>query len=126
MPGTWIVDRQSMTSSHEVFETLNEWKSKLHMEVGEKSQKVFRGSGVVPLRMESGGLLRVQHVLWVLELRYNIFSISVIKLKGFKVIFRDEKVMLRPKGSNSIGAMIGVKEHGLFRLTGKTIDQGKN
>jgi len=33
--------------------------------------------------------------------------------------------MLNPKGSNSIGAIIGVRESGPYKLKGKNINQGK-
>ena len=42
-----------MTGSRDVFETLDEWESKLHMALGDKSQLDIRGSGVVPFRMET-------------------------------------------------------------------------
>jgi len=46
-----------MTGSHEVFETLAEWDSNLHMVLGDKSQKEIRGPGVVPLKMELGQVM---------------------------------------------------------------------
>ena len=55
-----------------------------------------------------------------------MFSISVIEVKGFEMIFRDGKVVLSPKGSNFVGDIIGVRGHGLYQLMGKPIGQGKN
>lgn len=40
--------------------------------------------------------------------------ISVIEAKVLEVIFQDGKPMLMPKGSNFVGDVIGVKEHGLY------------
>lgn len=45
--------------------------------------------------------------------------------KGFEVLFQDGKTRLRPRGSSSAGIMLGVREHGLYRLTGKPMDHEK-
>ena len=53
----WYVDSgatKHMTRSHETFETLAEWDSKLQMVLGNKSQLEIQGLGVVPFRMERG------------------------------------------------------------------------
>ena len=58
----WYMDSDAtkhMTRSPEVFETLVEWDSKLHMVLGDNSQLEIRGSGVVPFRMERGRMMRV-------------------------------------------------------------------
>jgi hypothetical protein len=39
--------------------------------------------------MESGGILRVTNVLWVVELRRIVLSVSVIEKKGYEVLVRD-------------------------------------
>ena len=52
----WYVDSgamKHMTGSQEVFDTLVEWNSKLHMVLGDKSQLKIRGSDVVPFKMET-------------------------------------------------------------------------
>jgi len=46
-----------MAGSHEYFGTTTEWDSKLHTKFGDKNKKAFKGEGVVPFRMESGGRL---------------------------------------------------------------------
>ena len=48
-----------MTGSQEVFETLVEWDSKLHLVLGDKRQLEIRGLGFVPFKMEIG------RVMWV-------------------------------------------------------------
>ena len=69
--------------------------------------------------------MRVQHVLFVPSLKYSVISVSVIKKKGFEVLFYDRKARLRPRGSSSDGIVLGVRENGLYRLTGKLMDHGK-
>jgi len=52
----WYVDSgasKHMTGSQEVSETLAKWDSKLHMSLGDKSQKEIQGSRVVPFKMET-------------------------------------------------------------------------
>lgn len=70
-------------------------------------------------------MLQVQYVLFVPKLRYNVYSVPVIKQKGFAMIFQDGKVRLRTKGSNSVGVVIGVKDHGLYQQTSNPIDHEK-
>lgn len=80
--GTWFIDSglsKHTTRSQEVFETLTEWDSILHVEVDEKSQKTLKGSGMVPFKMEARGLLQVHDALWVHKLMCSMLSVLVIK-----------------------------------------------
>ena len=79
----------------------------------------------MPFRMETKRVMRVEDVIFVLGLRYSVISVSMIERKGFEVLFQDGKTRLRPRGSRSYGIVLGVREHGLYRLTGKTMDHGK-
>jgi len=114
-----------MTGSQEVFETLVEWDSKLHMVLGDKSQLEIQGSGVVPFRMETGCVMWVQDVLFVLGLKYSVIFVSMIERKGFEVLLEDGKARLRPRGSKSNGVVLRVREHGFYKLTSKPVDHGK-
>jgi hypothetical protein len=58
----------------------------VHVELGMGTKHAVKGSGTVPFRMESGGVLRVTNVLWVPKLR-SVFSVSTIENKGFDVLF---------------------------------------
>ncbi len=49
----------------------------------------------------------------------------MIKAKGFEVMLQDGKTILRPRGSKFTGVVIGVKKHGIYRLTRNPINQGK-
>jgi hypothetical protein len=42
-------------------------------------------------------VLRVTIVLWVLELRRGVLSISVIEKKSYEVLFEDAQVLIMPK-----------------------------
>lgn len=64
-------------------------------------------------------------VLFVLGLKYSVISILMIEKKGFEVLFHDGKARLRPRGSSSAGIVLGVREHGLYRLMGRPMDHEK-
>lgn len=59
------------------------------------------------------------------RLRYSMIFVSMIERKGFEVLFQDGKARLKPRGSNSDGIVLEVREHGLYKLTGKPVDNGK-
>jgi hypothetical protein len=123
--GAWFLDSgatRHMTGTREVFESLTKWDSDLHVRIGDQSQHAVKGVETVPFRMESGGVLRVQNVLWVPELKCNMLSVSSIEQMGFEVVFRKGKALLRPSGpSSDPRVVLGVRESGLYRLTGKPI-----
>ena len=68
----------------------------------------------------------VQDVPFVPVLRYSVIFVLMIETKGFKVLFQDGKARLKPRGSSSLGVMIGVREHGIYKLMGKPINHRKN
>ena len=61
--------------------------------------------------------MRVQDVLFVPGLIYSMIYVSMVEKKGFEVFFLDGKVRLRPRGSSSVGIVLRVREHDLYRLT---------
>jgi hypothetical protein len=70
--------------------------------------------------MESGDVLRVTNVLWVLELGRSVLSVSTIEKKGFDVLFPDGQVLIKPRGSSSDTVVVlGVRESNLYRLKGQ-------
>ena len=67
-------------------------------------------------------MIRVQDVLFIPGFRYIMTFVSMTEMKGFKVLFQDGKERLVPRVSSSVGIMLGVREHGLYRLTGNPMD----
>jgi hypothetical protein len=53
----------------------------MYVEVGMGTKHAVKGSGTMPFQMELGGVLRVTNVLWVLELRRSVLSVSTIEKK---------------------------------------------
>ena len=80
----------------------------------------LEGSGIVPFQMELGGVLRIENVLWVLELKRSVLSISLIENKGLYIIFQDGKVLIKPSGSIlDVVVVLGVRGRNLYRLNDK-------
>jgi hypothetical protein len=48
----------------------------LCVELGTRVKHAILGSGTISFRLELGEVLRVSNVLWVLELKRNVLSIS--------------------------------------------------
>jgi hypothetical protein len=76
-----------MTGAREVFERFTESDSDLYVELGMGTKQAMQGSGTMPLRMDSGGILRVTIVLWVPELRRSVLLVLAIEKKGYEVLF---------------------------------------
>jgi hypothetical protein len=89
------------------------------VELGTGAKHLVRGSDTISFRLESGEILRVSNVLWVLELKRSVLSVSEIEKKGHRVSFRDRQVLLVPKWCSFRSTMVlGVKEGNLYRLRG--------
>jgi hypothetical protein len=78
-----------LIGARELFESFTKSDSDLYMELGMAGKHAMQGSGTMPFWMESGGILRVTNVLWVVELRRIVLSVSVIEKKGYEVLVRD-------------------------------------
>jgi hypothetical protein len=70
-----------------VFESFIDSDSEMHMELGVGTNHAVKGSETVSFQMDSGGVLRVQNVLWVPELKRSVISVLVIEKKGYEVLF---------------------------------------
>ena len=61
----------------------------------------------------------MKDVLYVPRLKKNLFSISGLEKKGFRVAFVDGQVLMWPRGKTINDAVvIGVEEGGLYKLKG--------
>jgi hypothetical protein len=75
------------------------------------------GCGTVSFQRESLPPMLLREVLYVLDLKKNLVSVSAIEERGYEVLFRDGKVLLFPKGSNITSAkVIGTRHEKLYRL----------
>lgn len=81
-----------MTRARELFESFIESGSNLHVELGVGTKYAAEGSRIVPFQMESRGVLMVENVLWVPELKRSVLLVSAIEKKGFDIVFQDGQV----------------------------------
>jgi len=51
--------------------------------------------------------------------------VSMIERKWFEVLLQDGKAILRFRGSKSDGIVHEVRQHALYKFTGKPVDHGK-
>jgi hypothetical protein len=56
-----------MTGAHDLFMSFIVSDSGMYEELGRRTRHVVQGSGAVVFQMESGGVLRVENVLWCQE-----------------------------------------------------------
>jgi len=60
--------------------------------LGDDATYPRKGVGNATLQLNEGSTIHLQEVLYVLDLKKNLVSISVMEVKGFKVAFNDGKV----------------------------------
>ena len=64
--------------------------------------------------------MHIEEILFVLGLKKNLLSISVLEDKGFIVTFMDDKALLWSKDKYlSSTIVIGVREGGLYKLSSR-------
>ncbi|PHT96941.1 hypothetical protein BC332_34135 [Capsicum chinense] len=81
------------------------------------------GTGKIFLKMTSGKVLTLNNVLYVLELRRNLISVSVLDQNGFKCVTVSEKIVVS-KGEMYEGK--GYFTEGLYKMNVMTIEMNKS
>ena len=77
----------------------------------------MQGVGSTSFQFDSGILLHIDKILFVLGLKKNLLSILALEDKGFIVTFMDGKALLWPKdGDINSTNVISVQVGGLYRL----------
>jgi len=119
---SWFVDcgaSRHMTGLRSVFLDLIEIDSDCSVNCGTGPQHAVKGVGRMRFQLESGGLLEVGEVLYVLELTLNLISMSTLDENGIGVVFNNGHVFLYPVGDTTV--MLGVKCEGLYKLLGRPV-----
>ena len=87
------------------------------MSLEDDYQYPIKGIGEASYKLDSGNPLKMKEVLYVLGLKKNLLSISILDKKGFRVSFIDGQVLMWPKGKTIEDAVvIGEEEGGLYKL----------
>jgi hypothetical protein len=110
----WFLDigaSRHMTKAWELFSNLMEKDLDVYVQLGDDAKHAVKGEGTIAFQLELGGLLDAQDVLYVLDLKNNLLSVSVMEDKGFVVNFQRGKTLIRPKKASLDTVMvIGVRE----------------
>jgi hypothetical protein len=102
-PKTWLVDSGASKHMRGYKEILSDFKTKSfaeQVELGDDKYYKIEGVGSISFRLESGAMLHVDEVLYVLGLRKNLLSVGTLQDKAYWVIFKDMKALLWAKGSH--------------------------
>jgi hypothetical protein len=121
----WFLDSgasRHMIEAHELFSSVTERDSDVHVQLGDDAKYVVKGEGTITFQLESGGLLDAHDVLYVPSLKKKFLSVSAMEDRGFVVAFQRGQVLVRPeKASPKNIVVIGVRESTLYRLQGNPV-----
>lgn len=73
----------------------------VQLELGDDASYEIEGIGSTYFQLDSGSIIHIDEILYVLGLEKNFLSVAVLEDKGYKVTFMDGKALLYPKGQLS-------------------------
>jgi hypothetical protein len=83
-----------MMGTHELFTSWLETELGLHVELGTHAKCVLERDGIVWFHIDLIGFLEVVYVLYVPELKKNLFLVLFLEDMGFVVTFQRGKVII--------------------------------
>ena len=86
-----------ITGFREALSDMVKKDTNLEIILGDNAKYPVKRTGTVTLHLSQGQVLRLQDVLYVLDLKKNLVSISAMEDKGFNVAFTDGKVRMWKK-----------------------------
>eukprot|EP00253_Pinus_taeda_P024505 PITA_24505 len=111
-----------MTGSRDFFTNMTKGRRDVHVELGDKAKYVVEGTGSIEFQMDSGGIMEVNEVLYVLGLEKNLLLVLVIEDRGLEVCFTGDEVDVGPKGTDfNKKRVIGKRERDLYLLRGQLV-----
>jgi hypothetical protein len=115
-----------MTWTCELFTSWSETDSDMYVELGTHAKCGVEGVGIVRFYLDSRGFLEVAYVMYVLESRRNLLSVSALEDKGYAVLFQDRQVFMHSEGAIPDTVVdIGVRESRVYRLLGEPVGGSK-
>jgi hypothetical protein len=89
---------------------------------GAHTRHAVKGFGCNRFQLESGGSLEVHEVMYVPELKVNLFSISALEDMGYELMFVDGHVLIQAKGAALDAALrLGIKQGMMYRVLGQPV-----
>jgi hypothetical protein len=79
--------------------SLTEHVSRVQVELGDDAKYPVARVGIIPFRPQSSNSLDFDNVLFIPNLKKNLFSVLIMEDKGFVVKFKNQQVLIRPKDS---------------------------
>jgi hypothetical protein len=124
-PKTWLVDNGASKHMTRYKEILSDFKTKSfaeQVELGDEKCYKIEGVGSISFRLEYEARLHVDEVLYVPGIRKNLLSVATLENKGYWVIFKNRKALMRAKGSHlSTAEPIGSHRGGIYVVTGQSV-----
>ena len=105
------------TRYNKALSNLIERDTNLEIIVGDNATYRMKGVGNVTLQLNKGNTSHLQELLYVLDLKKNLVSISAMEDKGFKVEFIDGKVRLWNKNFKD-SFTLGFRVDSLYQVEG--------
>jgi hypothetical protein len=119
---TWLIDSgasKHMTGKKNTLSCISEKKFSQKVTLGDDYQYPIKGIGESNYKLDSENSITMKDVLYVPGLKKNLFSISALDKKGYRVAFIDGEVLMWAKGETLNEAIvIGTEENGLYKLKG--------
>jgi hypothetical protein len=95
----WFVDSGAshhMIEAWDLFNSLVEKDSSIYVELGYDAKYAVKGEGTILFQLDLGDLFESKDVLYVLGIRRNFLSVSVMEDKGFSIMFKKGKGLIHP------------------------------
>eukprot|EP00253_Pinus_taeda_P001532 PITA_01532 len=121
--GIWLIDSgasRHFTGYKEVLHNLVEKETNREIALGDDMIYPVKGVGNVSLKLNQGNTIHLQDVLYVLDLKKNLVSISAMEDKGYKVTFSNGKVH---KWKNNVKYVftLGFRVDSLYQVGGSSL-----
>jgi len=106
-----------MTGNHDHLSKLDEKNIAQRFELGYNGKYEVKGVGSSSFQLYSGGNVSINNILYVLDLKKKLLSISSFEDKGYRINFVDRQVLVWKKDASfEYAKVIGVRIGGLYRL----------
>eukprot|EP00253_Pinus_taeda_P009268 PITA_09268 len=112
--------KRNAPASHQGMVALPRDQETQEIILGDNATYPVKGVGNVTLQLKQGNTIHLQEVLYVLDLKKNLVSISVMKDKRFKVAFLDGKVHVWNKNFKDAFAL-GFRVDSLYQVGGSPL-----
>ena len=120
-PKEWWIDTSAtrhVCSEKKMFSTFNPSETGDKVFLGNSTTSEIKGQGKVFLKMSFGNEVTLKNVLYVLEIRKNLVSGSLLNSHGFRIVFELDKFVLSTSGMY-IGK--GYMRNGMWKLNVMTV-----